>query len=101
MVALARVQKPTSRNVILYLQIEVVLPFVPNGKDSQPPKWKGLKNAVLQDDAALQVSKFFENLLGACMYFAQKKGFHPQLPCNLQNRGYSQPPPSPLWDLVP
>ena len=29
-------------------------------------------NAVLQDDAALQVSKFFENPLGACMYFAQK-----------------------------
>ena len=58
---------------------------VPGGKDSQPLKRKGLKNAVLQDDAALQVSKFFENPLGACMYFAQKKRFHPQLPCNLQN----------------
>ena len=49
---------------------------VPGGKDSQPLKRKGLKNAVLQDDAALQVSKFFENPLGACMYFAQKKRFH-------------------------
>ena len=46
---------------------------VPGGKDSQPLKRKGLKNAVLQDDAALQVSKFFENPLGACMYFAGKK----------------------------
>ena len=74
---------------------------VPSGKDSQPLKQKALKNAVLQDDAALQVSKFFENSLAACMYFAQKKRFQPQLPCNLQNRGHSQPPPSPLWDLVP
>ena len=49
---------------------------VPGGKDSQPLKRKGLKNAVVQDDAALQVSKFFENPLGACMYFAQKKRFH-------------------------
>ena len=54
MVALVRVQKPRAENVI---QIEV-LPFVPNGKDSEPPKWKGLNNAVLQDDAALQVSFF-------------------------------------------
>ena len=33
MVALVRVQKPRAENVI---QIEV-LPFVPNGKDSEPP----------------------------------------------------------------
>ena len=68
MVALVRVQKPRAENVI---QIKV-LPFVPNGKDSEPPKWKGLNNAVLQDDAALQVS-FFKIPQGACMYFAQKK----------------------------
>ena len=54
MVALVRVQKPRAENVI---QIKV-LPFVPNGKDSEPPKWKGLNNAALQDDAVLQVSFF-------------------------------------------
>ena len=50
-----------------------IWPCVPGGKDSHTLNRKGLKNAVLQDDAALQVSKFFENPLRACMYFAQKK----------------------------
>ena len=50
-----------------------IWPCVPGGKDSHTLNRKGLKNAVLQDDAALQVSKFFENPLWACMYFAQKK----------------------------
>jgi hypothetical protein len=54
------------------LTIEI-WPCVPGGKDSHTLNRKGLKNAVLQDDAALQVSKFFENPLRACMYFAQKK----------------------------
>ena len=57
---------------ILYKIIEI-WPCVPGGKDSHTLNRKGLKNAVLQDDAALQVSKFFENPLRACMYFAQKK----------------------------